>query len=907
MDNNQISAEELLAKLKENIGDEIDGAEAYSPQKYKISKSKADEQIPDDSTLNDIAELFESPVPKSEISDLDEDALMKMYLSPEDYEFLTSKKSKQNAADAVQDKLETTLDDLGDDDENPGKDYEVPDADIYDALNVDGKVCDVPQLEINEKSAREDNDRTTVVPDATDVKESAVHGFSDKDDDETIPVAELGELLSRTEEIDADDTFADIPIIPVKIPVAAREEKIEEKPPVTAQEEPVEEKYSVPDDRTMIVAEPSGGKAGSGAAPTDTMETTLDSAGDTLDKTLSDDTDVNIMLAFGMDEELDRAVGKEKADQMRSNNESSAEDLKSSDAEKTPDREYTDLSETKEFAELYRKKFARNTISMFGVIISTIILFFYENVAAMGGKLPDALNPEYYPKVNTMVGLQILFAAFVFAYPYFVRGVRALVARRPTVESALPLIAAVSTVYAFLSMGFVAGTVFPVMFFPAAVAVLSVVISRRFDLRRETLAFGIVSSKRVKFALERLDAGGAKLETNTFNEYLPESPELFKITKTNFVDNYFANTNAYPSVKQILNLLMAGTGAAAFAGFVVGLIKSGTWSGGLSVAYTAFTFCLPVSLFLCFSLPSLRGQKIARADGSAFVGEAVIDNYSSAASISFEDREVFPTSGVKLCSIKMFRDEGRIDNAISYLSSVYSRIGGPLSDVLNVATADLPKANDIEVISVEADGAEAVVDKRHIYVGKIGYISRKGYVAEPSPEDDDLESGNTAVTYLVVDDEVYAKVYVRYVIDPEFESMVKTLYKSGICVGIKTLDPNINDSMLSARIKLDKYPVRVLKYTSVDEVPQTSSKVDSGIVSKKSAKALLRTFTMCEKIKHVTKTNIVITGIAMIIGLLISVAVAIFGNVSSIASVYAVLYQIFWILPAYGAARLLMI
>ncbi len=907
MDNNQISAEELLAKLKENIGDEIEGAEGYSPQKYKISKSKAEEQIADDSTLNDIAELFESPVPKSGISDLDEDALMKMYLSPEDYEFLTSKKTKQDAGEEIQDDMSGTLDDLGDDDETPEKEYEVPDADIYDALNVDGKVCDVPQLEINDRSAPPDSGRTTVVPDP--VAESAVAKpeLSAADDDETISVAELGELLSHAGEIDADDTFADIPIIPVKIPVASAEEKNEDKQPAAAQDEPAGEGYSVPDDRTMIVAGPTGNKADFETVPTDTMDATLDDAGETLDKTLSDDTDVNIMLAFGMDEELDRAVGKEKADQMRSNNESSAGDIKSSDAENTPEREYTDLSETKEFAELYRKKFAKNTISMFGVIISAIVLFFYENVTAMGGNLPDAFNPQFYPKVNTMVGLQILFVAFVFAYPYFVRGVKALIARRPTVESILPLIAVVSTVYALLSMGFVAGTVFPVMFFPAAVAVLSVVISRRFDLRRETLAFGIVSSKRVKFALERLDAGGARLETNTFNEYLPESPELFKITKTNFVDNYFANTNAYPSVKQILNLLMAGIGVAAFVGFVVGLIKTGAWSGGVSAAYTAFTFCLPVSLFLCFSLPSLRGQKIARADGSAFVGEAVIDNYTSAASISFEDREVFPTSGVKLCSIKMFRDEGRIDNAISYLSSVYSRIGGPLADVLNVATADLPKAGDIEVISVEADGAEAVVDRHHIYVGKIGYISRKGYVAEPSPEDDDLESGNTAVTYLVVDDEVYAKIYVRYVIDPEFESMVRTLYKSGICVGIKTLDPNINDSMLSARIKLEKYPVRVLKYTSVDEVPQTSSKVDSGIVSKKSAKALLRTFTLCEKIKHVTKTNIVITGIAMLIGLLISVAVAIFGNVSSIASVYAVLYQIFWILPAYGAARLLMI
>ena len=254
----------------------------------------------------------------------------------------------------------------------------------------------------------------------------------------------------------------------------------------------------------------------------------------------------------------------------------------------------------------------------------------------------------------------------------------------------------------------------------------------------------------------------------------------------------------------------------------------------------------------------------------------------------------------------MFQDEGRIDNVIYYTASIYSRLGGPLSDVLNVATADLGKSENTEIISIENNGVEASVDGVHIFLGKIDYLRKNGYVPVVDPDDDAVAGTDTAILYLVCDDVVYAKLYIRYAIDQEFEKMVRVLYSSGICVGIKTIDPNIDDEMLSSRIKLEKYPVRVLKYSSVEERQTESKKVDSGIVSKRSAKALLRTFTLCDKVKHLTKTNLVISSIGMAIGFIITVAVSLLGSVAGIHSVYAALYQLVWLIPSYIFVRLLM-
>jgi len=175
------------------------------------------------------------------------------------------------------------------------------------------------------------------------------------------------------------------------------------------------------------------------------------------------------------------------------------------------------------------------------------------------------------------------------------------------------------------------------------------------------------------------------------------------------------------------------------------------------------------------------------------------------------------------------------------------------------------------------------------------------------PDDEEIEGGGDLnIMYLVCDDEVVAKLYIRYRIDPEFEVTLKNLYRSGICVGIKTVDPNINDAMLSTRIRLSKYPVRVLKYSDITESRHGSDRTDSGIVSKKSAKALLRTFTLCDKVKHVTRTNLVVNIITMVVGLILSLAVALLGSIAGISSVYVALFQLFWLVPVYLMSRFML-
>lgn len=897
--NNDISADELLAKLKANMENggtkSGDGKKRYRFRKTeKTASPVTEEEIKREMPESDTG--FVSPVPKSEIADLDIDALMKKYLPQDEYEKFSGKSISGMKEDEFVDSLSSAAED-----ENPVPDgsgaYAAPDTELFSTLSEGGKVCDIP----GEGDTAEMPGSTG---DTAEVSDSAGAGdtvmFDTDSGNEPAPEAAEEQSAPSAPEKPVNDgnetvvfSLNDVPEQPAPSELPAPEEENVPELPGNEAGEPGEiigNPENLPGEAIAAASEENG------AADPDGF----------------DETDANLMLAFGMEDELEKAMGKENADRLRSDMEKSIPEdqiKKKKVREEKPGelREFITPVEAKGIFENYKTAFGKNALSLFAMAAVVIVLFFYENIITLGGHLPDALNPVYYPVVNVMVGLQFLFIGVGIAYRSLIKGIRGLIDRKPVPESFIPLILLVSVIFA-VCVCFFSPDVTPVTFnFPASLCLLFAVLNERMDLRREIMSFNIISSKRTKFALEKLELGDAELETKAFDKFLPKQPAVFKINKTGFIDGYFRRTKAYPSTKLVLKAFIPASAAIAAASLVMGAILLRDWQSAVMLAYTAFFFSLPATVFIAFGLPAFRASKLAFAENSAFVGESALDEYTTAGSISFDDREVFPTAGVKLRSVKVF-GSGRIDTVIYNVASIYSVLGGPLSDVLNVATADLGRSEDTEILSVDNEGVEALVDGKHLYAGKADYLRKNGYVPVSDPDDEEIVSGGEiSIMYLVCDDEVIAKLYIRYRIDPGFEVTVKRLYKSGICVGIKTVDPNINDEMLSTKIKLAKYPVRVLKYSDISGSRRGSDRTDSGIVSKKSAKALLSVFTLCDRIKHVTKTNIAVDIITMITGLAVCIATAVIGSVVSVPSLYVALFQLFWLIPVYLMSKFMLL
>ncbi len=613
-----------------------------------------------------------------------------------------------------------------------------------------------------------------------------------------------------------------------------------------------------------------------------------------------DETDVNLMIAFGMDDELAKAIDEGRREQVEQ--ELSDIEQKLHKEEEKEAFEYTSATQNKRIFRNYKRRYKRVLVKIAICAVLLLITFLYENISAFGGDLADAINPKYYPVTHIMVDLQLVLIGGALIWRRLKDGLVSLVRFKPTPDSMI-LFSLLFTVGYDIAMCFLPyGTDLHVYGFPMVLGVMCALIYELFNLKREIFSFHIVASKRLKFTIGRLDADRAVLEQEAFRDYLPDSPNIFKLNKASFVDGFYAKMKPSGSNRRMMALLIIFTLMLSTSMGLLGAIWTDSVMQGIVIGYTALMISMPMAVYLTYSFPFYRASQIAYDQDSAILGDGAIDEYAEASAITFDDRDVFPSHGVKVRSIKVFGNH-RIDNIIYHAASVFRVAGGPLSDVFDIATADLGHSEDVRLLSVDSDGIEAVVSGTHLYFGKEEYLRRNHF--HPLVEDDDIMVGNASIMYMVSDDEVVAKMYIQYRIDPYFEKTLKQLYRYGICVGIKTLDPNIDDEMLSRRIKLDKYPVRILKCREAEDNTKVLERTESGLVSKHSAKALLKAFTLCAKVQRMIRTDTAINVISMLAGIVVMLLTLVFNVAGQIPSFYVALYQLFWAIPMFFMAKMM--
>ena len=621
-----------------------------------------------------------------------------------------------------------------------------------------------------------------------------------------------------------------------------------------------------------------------------------------------DEKDINLMIALGMDEELKKKIGAEQTEAFYRQAEESASGAKTQlhadrDDETDTERSYTSFSQNKEIFSRYKRCYRSVLTRMAVCAILLLFVFFFENISVFGGRLADTLDPKAYPVVYVMVGLQMLLFGAVLVRKQLADGLRALLKLKPQPESLLLLVTAGSVIYDILMCFRTFGVSIQLYHFPVLFSMLVMLLTEFLDLRREIFSFHIVASKRIKYAIGQLSPDAAALETEAFEEYLPDAPAIFKLCKASFIDRFYERMRERADSRKYFRLMLPLSILFGVALYVFALLLHQSTGNSVTVAFAGILMTMPVSASLVYCLPMYFASERAYEMDSAIIGEGSVDEYDSASSVSFDDKEVFPSKNVKVTSVMVF-GSNRIDEVIRNVAGVFRMAGGPLRDVLENITSDFECPADVRLLSVASDGIEAAVSGSHMYLGKAGYLRRNHYTPILDQADEEMErSGQQSIMFVVYDDEVVAKMYISYRIDPEFENTLKQLYRSDICVGIKTFDPNIDDDMLSHRIRLDKYPVRVLKCREVGQVGAVLDHTDSGIVSKHSARDALRTFTMCGRIKRLERIGLVLSFIAMFVGALMTGMTLVFQSGFAFASMYVALYQFFWIIPIYLFAK----
>ena len=609
------------------------------------------------------------------------------------------------------------------------------------------------------------------------------------------------------------------------------------------------------------------------------------------------EADINLIVALGLEDELTKKVGAKKVSRITKHYDEKAEAYEEK-KKKTLHNEYRSPSQTKEISAAYKKNYFGLKIKICISALFAIILLVYENLPILGYQLSSFLDPAVYPVVYVMIDLQILLLCLAPAYEQIFGGFSALFRGKPVPESILSLTAVLSIAYSALAAKTASVPTEPALFnLPVALAGVMTLIFAYLTVKREIFSFNVVASKKDKFALRRLSNKEAALEIAAFGGE-EELGDVLKIEKVSFVDGYFYRTEsqnrsggAIIAMYIVLSIVLAA---------LVGVYSSFMRYDAVecvSLSYVAFVTAVPVSALLAYAYPFYKANSSSYENDSTIIGENSLEEYSGASVISFDDKLVFPSVDVKVQNIKIYNNY-RFDRVLYYAASVFSKTGGPLAEIFEMATTEMGYSDDVVLTGVGEGYIQTEVNGKSIMFGRADALEELGVeIPDGIKNDDDEVDFDVSVMYMIFKGKVVAKMNILYTLDSDFEYIVKQLAGCGMSAFIKTLDPNIDEDMIKSRVHLDKYPLRVIRYASFDEVSSEVERSDSGIVARGSSKSLLRTVTYCDKVLEVKRTNSFVSLIAAIVTVVVLAVILMTDNFGSFRSVYSLLCHLFWMIP----------
>lgn len=654
-------------------------------------------------------------------------------------------------------------------------------------------------------------------------------------------------------------------------------------------------------------------------APTD--ETALDETddfeieqnGDGVDASEEmNDFDLNIMLALGMEDELEESVGADRVTEYVERQQGHIEKVTTLNRERAAlDYEYTTKTQVREVIEAYQTAYRNAKIKFVYGAVLALILMLFECHAAFGIKLTGAFDLTLYPVVYIMVCFQLLVLIAAPAGKSLYIGLLDFFRGKPAPESVAAVAVILDVIYTVIAC-FVTdfGETGLITFnFPVAVGLLLLYGYEVINIRREILSFSIVSSKKPKYALESLSMSESKLEFEAFSDMMEEDDDaddigVLKIECADFVNDYFLRSNHYPNGRKFIGFIVPAAIVIAAAFFAYKYSNAGI-CGGMQAALSTALVCLPASVFYMFSHPFYMANEKAHEEESTIIGEGSAEEYADSAIISFDDKNVFPSTGVNVRAVNVFGNN-RIDRVLYYAASTFCTVGGPLSDVFDLATRDIGYSTDVKLLRALPGLLETEVDGSIIAFGSIDALEEAG-VKIPNPLEahrEDTFEPTVSVMYMVKDGKFIARMLISYIIDSDFEFILKQLDRGGMFIGMKTFDPNITEQFIGAQVKLADYPIRVIRCKSLDDRTKISDKTSSGLISKDSPKSVLQTVSLCEKVLHARSINTMIVVISLFVGLLVAALSILFGALT-LSPLFIALYTVFWVIPMYIVSKVI--
>ncbi len=616
--------------------------------------------------------------------------------------------------------------------------------------------------------------------------------------------------------------------------------------------------------------------------------------------------DFNMLIALGIPvAEVEKIYGAEAAvEYTRLTDGTNVLDDLSDDEE---EYEYTSRSQNEEIEAHHKSEKRLSFIKICAAAVLFILALLFENMPALGAEYTGWMDQSSFPVVHIMADLQLVLFAAVLAWDEIVSGIKALLRRSANVGTVVAA-AVLINIICDIGLCFTRVAKYEVKLAGASVifAILMCLAITAIRLIVETKAFDMISHKGTRSCVLTESADDVRERNAFFDKISKEdasSAKVLSFGKTKFVSGFFRNQTSNRATV-IDKILAPAAILCAIVASVIAYAVSKSIGIGLYTLNCASAFLVPVSAFAAGTLTYAKAASYAESMKAAIIGEDAPYDLADSSVVAFEDRDAYPSYCVKLRNLKVYGNIAIVD-VLRMTTTAFRQIGGPLSDVLESATSEVNKDIPVDIVKSCEGGVEAVYQGRRLIIGKAEFLHSYGIIPYSDVDDREyLKTGDVSIMYVAYGEELAAKFYIQYTLDVDFEVLLRDLNRAGICVSIRTSDPNIDKRLLQAKLNLNKTSLRIVYREPAEGRSEPTEETASAVIGTGTPSELIHTAMLCDRVVHVYRTNTIVKVLSLVIGFALLVLFALISVNVNVFSGLLIIYQLFWMIPTLVVSKL---
>lgn len=605
-----------------------------------------------------------------------------------------------------------------------------------------------------------------------------------------------------------------------------------------------------------------------------------------------DETDYNLRTIFGMDSEdeqspnLDEVIATAQVDE----------------AVSEPDA-YDHLTETekKKIAIGYRRGQRLRALRVLGLLVLGVLTLFWELAGLLGASLPGILNRSGYPVSCGWLAVQVMvFAALLVSGTFSAFRKRKGEKRQPTPELIFFALLIAHTVYLLVRIFFFANHTMSTYCFPVMLSAIYCELYHYYEWKREYRTFRIAFSPKFKYTLHEAKEQSAKSEREALADCVPEDTRFFMVERVKNVESFHRLFNAQGPVKRPIKLILPAAIFISLCFSVFVFASTDSIESAVTVAMGVFSMTMPISLLYVFYAPMASLSDMAYDQKAAVVGEGAMEDYTPPAAVIFTDADLFPPENIQLVGVKVY-ENADLSKVLGYASAIFCETGGALGEMFESIVESTGYTADMDFITVDDDGVRAAVNGELVLVGNLEYMKHEGITV---PYDSRNFDSDNCIMYLAIGRRLAAKMEIAYELDREFESIAKNIFRSGMCVAIKTFDPNISRAMLAEHIRWGgDMPLKIVRGKDKNDRITVKESAAGWIVAA-NRRGLFETVKLSGATRHLMQTGVVLAALSILVSIPVLWLILRFGDVMHINAITAAIYQAVWLLPAISITKL---